>query len=109
MYVLSGPSDLMPEEGLSRLQRRQLALLEAAQRQKEKDTQIAKIQMEAAISTGVCVGGVGVGAGGGEVIGVGWGSIPQCAYARCRRIVSKNKAQQTFDCGVPPIAEVCQV
>eukprot|EP00877_Chromochloris_zofingiensis_P009069 jgi/Chrzof1/4415/Cz14g12090.t1 len=58
MYVLSGPSDLMPEEGLSRLQRRQLALLEAAQRQKEKDTQIAKIQMEAAISTGGCTWGM---------------------------------------------------
>jgi hypothetical protein len=32
MYILGGPAELMPEEGLNRLQRRQLAALEAAQK-----------------------------------------------------------------------------
>lgn len=31
MYVLTGPQDLMPQEGLSKQQKKQLALLEAAQ------------------------------------------------------------------------------
>jgi hypothetical protein len=31
MFVLTGPPELMPEEGLNKQQRKQLALLEAAQ------------------------------------------------------------------------------
>lgn len=31
MFVLTGPPELMPEEGLNKQQRRQLAMLEAAQ------------------------------------------------------------------------------
>lgn len=31
MFVLTGPSELMPDEGLSKQQRKQLAMLEAAQ------------------------------------------------------------------------------
>lgn len=31
MYVLTGPQDLMPQEGLSKQQKKQLAMLEAAQ------------------------------------------------------------------------------
>ena len=31
MFVLTGPSELMPEEGLNKAQRKQLAMLEAAQ------------------------------------------------------------------------------
>lgn len=31
MYVLTGPEELMPQEGLSKQQKKQLALLEAAQ------------------------------------------------------------------------------
>lgn len=31
MFVLTGPAELMPEEGLNKQQRKQLAMLEAAQ------------------------------------------------------------------------------
>eukprot|EP00879_Flechtneria_rotunda_P006998 GHRR01007347.1.p1 GENE.GHRR01007347.1~~GHRR01007347.1.p1 ORF type:complete len:746 (+),score=339.15 GHRR01007347.1:207-2444(+) len=62
MYVLSGPADLMPEEGLNKQQKQQLAMLKAAQAHKAADEAKAKAQMEAALS-------------GGGADGVSWGMM----------------------------------
>lgn len=40
LYALGGPADLMPPEGLSREQRRQLAALEASRRAKAKQEEV---------------------------------------------------------------------
>ncbi len=52
MYVLGGPSELMPEEGLNKVQRRQLAMLEHAERQKARDAEVARLQMESVLGRG---------------------------------------------------------
>lgn len=56
IYVFNGPSELMPEEGLSRTQRKQLAALEYARKMQEKDRQSAKAQMAAAVAGDVTWG-----------------------------------------------------
>eukprot|EP00878_Enallax_costatus_P023914 GHUV01025478.1.p1 GENE.GHUV01025478.1~~GHUV01025478.1.p1 ORF type:complete len:446 (+),score=174.04 GHUV01025478.1:427-1764(+) len=50
MYVLTGPQELMPQEGLSKQQKKQLAMLEAAQARKAADEAKSRAQMEAALS-----------------------------------------------------------
>ncbi|GIL63581.1 hypothetical protein Vafri_17621 [Volvox africanus] len=56
LYILGGPAELMPPEGLSRDQRRQLATLEASKKMKEKQQQAAHRSMAAALSGGVTWG-----------------------------------------------------
>eukprot|EP00775_Hariotina_reticulata_P006570 gene6570-6798_t len=63
MYVLTGPTELMPAEGLNKQQKKQVALLEAAQARKDADEAKARAQMEAAISGGAGGGGVSWGMG----------------------------------------------
>jgi hypothetical protein len=74
MYVLTGPAELLPAEGLSKTERQQLAQLEAAAQQRERDQQVAAAQLQAAIhGSGVSWGMhpdaevVGEGEEGGEV------------------------------------------
>ncbi|GAX81620.1 hypothetical protein CEUSTIGMA_g9048.t1 [Chlamydomonas eustigma] len=50
IYVFNGPQELMPEEGLSKQQRRQLANLEYAKKMQEKDKKVAAAQMAAAVT-----------------------------------------------------------
>lgn len=56
LYALGGPADLMPPEGLSREQRRQLAALEASRRAKAKQEEAAQRAMAAALSGGASWG-----------------------------------------------------
>jgi hypothetical protein len=75
VYVLTGPTELMPQEGLNKPQRKQLALLEAAQARKEAEEAKARAQMDAAIARS----GAGrrprsaAGSGGGGDQGATWG------------------------------------
>ncbi|KAF8062663.1 SLC4A1AP [Scenedesmus sp. PABB004] len=82
-YVLTGPQELLPAEGLSKVQLKQLAMLEAAQRRKDADEAKARAQMEAAIARsagdgatwGMDLGDDGDGAGGGSgAAAVNWRS-----------------------------------
>ncbi|KAG1652378.1 hypothetical protein FOA52_007231, partial [Chlamydomonas sp. UWO 241] len=50
IYVFSGPSDLMPEEGLSRAQKKQLAQMEYSRKMAKKEQEVAKSQMAAVIA-----------------------------------------------------------
>jgi hypothetical protein len=50
MYIFGGPEELMPAVGLSAAQKKQLAVLEAAKRQKEVDEEKARAQMVAALN-----------------------------------------------------------
>jgi hypothetical protein len=59
MYLLAGPAELLPEEGLNRRQRGQLAALEAAQKARGRDEERAKQQMAAAIGGGDVSWGMG--------------------------------------------------
>ncbi|KAL3145623.1 hypothetical protein ABBQ32_003168 [Trebouxia sp. C0010 RCD-2024] len=56
LYLFGGPEELRPEEGLSKLQRRQLAALEAKEKRQAKETQVSKAQMDAARRGGVSWG-----------------------------------------------------
>ncbi|GIL77354.1 hypothetical protein Vretimale_2815 [Volvox reticuliferus] len=56
LYILEGPAELMPPEGLTRDQRRQLAALEASKKMKEKQQQAAQRSMAAALSGGATWG-----------------------------------------------------
>ncbi|CAL8465521.1 g5057 [Coccomyxa elongata] len=56
MYILGGPDELRPEQGLTREQRRTAAALEAKEARKIREQQIAKAQMDAARSGGVSWG-----------------------------------------------------
>lgn len=89
MYLLNGPSELMPEEGLSRQQRQQLKALEAAQKARAHDEERAAAQMAAAI-----------GGGGGGAGGASWGMDDDDEWAAAqqaggevdwRRWLEKNK------------------
>ena len=60
IYILNGPQELMPEEGLNKAQRKQLAQMEHARLMMEKDKRTAQAQMQAAI-------------GGGGDEGASWG------------------------------------
>ncbi|KAK9805589.1 hypothetical protein WJX72_006586 [[Myrmecia] bisecta] len=53
MYIFNGSTELMPEEGLTRQQRQTLRALEAKEARQEREAQIAKAQMEAALHRGV--------------------------------------------------------
>ncbi|KAK9842408.1 hypothetical protein WJX84_012265 [Apatococcus fuscideae] len=59
LYLYGGPEELMPEEGLTKSQRKQTALIEAKESRKEREAQIAKAQMAQAISGGVSWGMAG--------------------------------------------------
>lgn len=59
VHILGGPADLMPEEGPSREQRRQAAAMELYRRRKEREAEVAKSQMAAAIAKGAA-GAAGV-------------------------------------------------
>ncbi|KAF5836383.1 SMAD/FHA domain-containing protein [Dunaliella salina] len=56
LYLLCGPDELLPEEGLTRSQKAQLAQLEYAQRMKERDLKQSAAAMEAALSSGASWG-----------------------------------------------------
>lgn len=56
LYLFGGPEELRPEEGLSKLQRRQLAALEAKEKRQAKEAQVSKAQMDAARRGGVSWG-----------------------------------------------------
>ncbi|GMH38668.1 hypothetical protein BSKO_06552 [Bryopsis sp. KO-2023] len=56
LYVFSGPTDLMPQEGFNRQQRLMMAKLKEAEHQKERDKQRAAAQMLSAISGGASWG-----------------------------------------------------
>jgi len=64
LHLLGGPSELLPEEGLNREQRRQAAALRALRARKEHDEQVAQAQMAVAIGQGERGGGVTWGMGG---------------------------------------------
>ena len=52
MYILSGPQDLMPSQGLSREEKRQALALEAYQNRKKEEEQKAVEQMQSALQAG---------------------------------------------------------
>ncbi|DBB07161.1 TPA: hypothetical protein ACH3X1_011731 [Trebouxia sp. C0004] len=56
LYLFGGPEDLRPAEGLSKLQKKQLAGLEAKEKRQAKEAQLAKAQMDAARRGGVSWG-----------------------------------------------------
>jgi len=56
LFLLCGPDDLLPEEGLTRSQKKQLAQLEYAQRMKERDLKQSAAAMETALSSGASWG-----------------------------------------------------
>ncbi|GFR41935.1 hypothetical protein Agub_g2728, partial [Astrephomene gubernaculifera] len=57
LYLLGGPAELLPPEGLSREQRRQLAALEASMRMREKEKEAAQRSMAAALAASSGGGG----------------------------------------------------
>ncbi|KAK9833306.1 hypothetical protein WJX81_005069 [Elliptochloris bilobata] len=56
MYLFCGPAELMPEEGLTRKQKQQLAAMEAKEARREREAQVAKAQMDSALARGVSWG-----------------------------------------------------
>ncbi|KAL0018195.1 hypothetical protein WJX79_010675 [Trebouxia sp. C0005] len=56
LYLFNGPEELRPAEGLSKLQKKQLAALEAKEKRQAKEAQLAKAQMDAARRGGVSWG-----------------------------------------------------
>jgi hypothetical protein len=71
LYVLQGPAELMPEEGPSAGERREMAALAVAAERQEREAQVAKAQMAAALAAR----GVGSHAGGGA----SWGLLGEDA------------------------------
>lgn len=56
LYLFNGPEELRPAEGLSKLQKKQLAALEAKEKRQAKEAQLAKAQKDAALRGGVSWG-----------------------------------------------------
>ncbi|KAK9810824.1 hypothetical protein WJX73_010298 [Symbiochloris irregularis] len=56
VLILQGPADLMPEEGLSRMQRHTLAALEAKEARKDRERALAQVEMSKALSNGISWG-----------------------------------------------------
>lgn len=71
LYVLAGPAELMPEEGPSRAERREMAMLAAGAERREREAQVAKAQMAAALAA----------RGGGAGAGASWGLLGEDAEA----------------------------
>ena len=77
IHVLGGPADLMPPEGLSREQRRQLAALEASRREKEKQQEVRGVVVEGLGAAGLGQGCGYRGAGCGDAV-YGAGYVGRC-------------------------------
>ncbi|PRW44332.1 Kanadaptin isoform B [Chlorella sorokiniana] len=56
LYVLGGPDELMPQEGPSKEERMKQAALKAMAARRERDEQVSKAQMEAALGGGASWG-----------------------------------------------------